>query len=94
MTEDDAQTSELVAGLKYYIRVSAVKAEPLTLGDYNIRRGWTIPENEDPTTKGYLVEYKDGYISWCPEDKFEAAAIEVEEGEWLNLQRQTLESLR
>jgi hypothetical protein len=80
--------------MKHYIRVSAIKAEPLTLGEYNIRRGWTIPENEDPATEGYYVEYEDGYKSWCPKDKFEVAAVEVIESDWLELQRKTLEGLR
>jgi hypothetical protein len=80
--------------MKHYIRVSAIKAEPLTLGEYNIRRGWTIPENEDPATEGYLVEYEDGYLSWCPRDKFEVAAVEVASYDWLPLQSQALDSLR
>ncbi|WP_228155367.1 DUF2829 domain-containing protein [Acinetobacter sp. ACNIH2] len=53
----------------------------MTRGEYNDYRGWQIPENEDPTEQGYLVEYVDGgkpnderhagYISWSPKDVFE-----------------------
>lgn len=55
----------------------------MTLGDYNVYRGWEIPEDEDPTKKGFLVEYLDGdepnhpdhhgYISWSPKDVFDNA---------------------
>ena len=53
----------------------------MTRGEYNEYRGWQIPENEDPSEQGYLVEYVDGgkpnderhtgYISWSPRDVFE-----------------------
>ena len=58
-----------------------VSAMAMTRQEYNEYRGWTIPENEDPTEQGYLVEYVDGgkpnddrhkgYISWSPRDVFE-----------------------
>ena len=57
-----------------YIRMHQVEAEPMTRGDYNKKRGWTIPANENPADEGYKVAYPDGYISWCPEAQFEAAA--------------------
>lgn len=56
-----------------YIGVKAVQAMPMTRGDYNDFRGWTIPENENPLDQGYLIEYKDGYKSWCPKKQFEEA---------------------
>jgi hypothetical protein len=56
-------------------------AKPMTRGEYNAYRGWTIPEEENPSDAGYLVEYEDGgksndsrhagYISWSPADVFE-----------------------
>ena len=64
-----------------YIGVKIIKAEPLNLGDYNIKRGWTIPEDEDPAKEGYLVEYPDGYISWSPKEIFEAAYREISDAE-------------
>jgi hypothetical protein len=54
-----------------YIGTKILKAEPLNLGDYNKKRGWTIPEDEDPLKEGYFVEYPDGYVSWSPKDVFE-----------------------
>ena len=56
-----------------YIRMHQVEAEPMTRGDYNTFRGWTIPANENPDDAGYKVTYPDGYVSWCPKAKFEAA---------------------
>lgn len=56
-----------------YIRMHMVDAEPMTRGDYNKKRGWTIPANENPADEGYIVTYPDGYVSWCPKAQFEAA---------------------
>ncbi len=64
-----------------YIGTKSVLATPMTRGEYNEYQGWQIPENEDPSDPGYLIEYKDGgkanhpdhegYISWSPKDVFE-----------------------
>ncbi|CQR74160.1 hypothetical protein SOV_22860 [Sporomusa ovata DSM 2662] len=54
-----------------YIGVKIIQAEPMTRGDYNKFKGWTIPQDEDPNDEGYLVKYKDGYISWSPKGIFE-----------------------
>lgn len=62
-----------------YIGVKIVDAEPMNIGDYNKFRGWTIPENENPITEGYLVKYKDGYVSWCPKKQFEEANRPINE---------------
>lgn len=69
--------------MKKYIGTKQLKAKPMNLGEYNKYRGWKQPENEDPNTEGYLVEYQDGgkpnderhegYISWSPKDVFEKA---------------------
>lgn len=59
-----------------------IKSSPMSRGDYNAYRGWTIPENEDPNEDGFLVEYKDsknnhpnhtGYISWTPKEAYLSA---------------------
>lgn len=55
-----------------YIGTKRIDAEPMTRGDYNKYRGWTIPADENPTDKGYLVRYSDGYESWSPKATFEA----------------------
>lgn len=67
--------------MKDYIGTKRLSAGPMTRGEYNAYRGWTIPPNEDPNEAGYLVEYCDGgkandsrhvgYISWSPADVFE-----------------------
>jgi len=74
--------------MNYYIGVKSIKAKEMTLGEYNVYRGWTLPENEDPNAKGFLVEYEqdpvtpnqnhpdhDGYISWSPRSVFEKAYL-------------------
>ncbi|GJH00223.1 DUF2829 domain-containing protein [Paraburkholderia terrae] len=69
--------------MKLFIGTKLLKAKPMTRGEYNVLRGWTLPANENPSDEGYLVEYLDGgkanhpcydgYISWSPKDVFEAA---------------------
>lgn len=66
--------------MKRYIGTKELLARPMTLGEYNEYRGWTLPEGEDPEKRGYLVEYldgeggndprHDGYISWSPDGAF------------------------
>lgn len=58
-----------------FIRMHQVDAEPMTRGDYNKFRGWTIPANENPSDEGYKVVYPDGYVSWCPKAQFENNAF-------------------
>lgn len=57
--------------MERYIRTKVIEARPMTRGDYNTLRGWTIPADENPLDEGYLVKYEDGYISWSPQDVFE-----------------------
>ncbi|ENW78224.1 hypothetical protein F909_03910 [Acinetobacter sp. ANC 3929] len=75
-------TKKLIAlSLCAYIGTKSVLATTMTRGEYNDYRGWQIPENENPSEQGYLVEYVDGgkpnderhagYISWSPRDVFE-----------------------
>ena len=73
--------------MKKYIGTKEVKAMPMNLGEYNQYRGWDIPEDEDPATEGYLVEYINGggpnhpshkgYISWSPKEVFEESYFET-----------------
>lgn len=58
---------------KVYVGQKALFARPMTLGAYNLYRGWTIPANENPDDDGYLLEYPDGYVSWSPKAVFEEA---------------------
>ena len=61
---------------KTYYGSKIIYAEPMTRGDYNNHRGWTISLDENPHDPGYLVEYEDGgYITWSPADVFERAYL-------------------
>lgn len=63
--------------MKNYVGTKQLKAQPMNLGDYNTKRGWQIPENENPDRKGYFVEYADGYVSWSPKEVFEESYKET-----------------
>lgn len=56
-----------------YVGLKQIDAMVMTLGDYNLHRGWTIPVDEDPAAPGYIVKYPDGYISWSPKEQFQLA---------------------
>lgn len=66
-----------------YIGTKLINAFPMNRADYNGLRGWLLPEDEDGTDEGYLVEYRDGgkpnvpgyagYVSWSPKEQFENA---------------------
>lgn len=74
-------------GTLTYVGRKIVKARPMTRGAYNTYRGWSLPENEEATDPGYLVEYlvggdsnhenHTGYISWSPADVFDQSYLEV-----------------
>lgn len=53
-----------------FIGVKLVEGKPMTLGEYNVFRGWDLPDDEDGNDKGFLFKYRDGYVSWCPEKQF------------------------
>lgn len=67
--------------MKKYIATVESKAMPMTLGEYYKYRGQKRPKGQDPNAPGYLVEdmngqepndeRHDGYITWCPKDRFE-----------------------
>lgn len=73
--------------MKTYIGTKIINAKPMTRGDYNAFRGWTVPADENPADEGYLVEYTDGgkgntdlyagYVSWSPKEQFEGAYRET-----------------
>lgn len=64
--------------MKQYIGTKIIQAIAMTLGAYNEKRGWTIPENEDPAREGYFIEYPDGYVSWSPKEVFEEAYVQTD----------------
>lgn len=69
--------------MKLYVGTKLIRAIPMNRLAYNVFRGWELPEDEDGTDEGYLVEYLDGgkpntdtyegYISWSPTEVFENA---------------------
>lgn len=64
--------------MKQYIGTKIIMAKPMTRGEYNIYRGWKIPEDENPADEGYLVKYSDDYESWSPRKAFDEAYRECE----------------
>lgn len=66
-----------------YIGTKVILAKPMNRQEYNDYRGWQLPDDEDGTDAGYLIEYTDGgranhpdhkgYISWSPADVFNRA---------------------
>lgn len=64
--------------MKKYLGIKIIESDQMTRGDYNIYRGWTIPEDENPEDDGYLVKYGDDHESWSPVDVFESAYSEFD----------------
>lgn len=71
--------------MQKFIGVKIIHAVPMNRGEYNEYRNFQIPQDEDPSDEGYLVEYEpdpenpsnhpghEGYISWSPKAAFEKA---------------------
>lgn len=57
--------------MKLYVGIEEVNASPMTRGQYNELRGWTVPENEDPSDEGYYVVRLSGHVNWIPKEVFE-----------------------
>lgn len=76
--------------MQLYIGTKVLRARPMTRGDYNSLRNWSVPADENPEDQGYLVEYTDGgkpnvagfegYVSWSPAEQFEKAYHLVGDG--------------
>ena len=66
--------------MKQYKISNTVTAQPMTRGEYNALRDWTVPAGENPYDEGFLVinpsvsernlEGYDGYVSWLPHNAF------------------------
>jgi len=67
--------------MKYYIAVKAVKAKPMTFGEYGIHVDGYVHTGKVsiPDRPGYLVEYSDGYKSWSPAKAFESSHLEIDD---------------
>ncbi len=67
--------------MKKHIGVKMILAVAMNRGDYNAYRVWKLPDDEDGSDDGFLVEYIDGgqanhpnhkgYISWSPKGVFD-----------------------
>ncbi len=74
--------------MKKYIGVKLINAVPMTRQAYNDFRGWELPDDENGSDEGYLVEYVNGgdpntkeyagYVSWSPSKVFQNAYKETE----------------
>lgn len=64
--------------MKRFIGTKVIEAKPMTRGEYNKYRGWTIPADENPADEGYLVKYSDDYESWSPKKQFDEAYRECD----------------
>ncbi|ATD40340.1 hypothetical protein [Aeromonas salmonicida] len=68
-------------GLKYFACLAKVHAKPMTRGEYNAMRGWSLPENENGQDPGYLVIHNKGALNehqtWSPAHIFNASYEEV-----------------
>lgn len=72
---------KLEAEMKSYKCHKEVLARPMSRGDYNEYRTWTIPEGENPNDEGYLIIYnagsEDHYESWSPKKQFDDGYNEI-----------------
>jgi hypothetical protein len=69
--------------MKPFIGTKLLLATAMTRGAWCEYRGWTVPADENPEDDGFMVEYTDGgkpnmeghdgYVSWSPQEVFEAA---------------------
>lgn len=67
--------------MKKFIGSKITQARPMNRLEYNEYCAWQLPENENGSDEGFLVEYLDGgeakhldhtgYISWSPKAVFE-----------------------
>lgn len=74
--------------MQTYIGVKLINAKPMNRQEYNDFRGWTLPNDEDGSDEGFLVEYVDGgkanteqyagYVSWSPKSVFENAYRDID----------------
>lgn len=90
---------------KTYLGTKVVHAVPMNRAEYSELRDWQLPEDEDGSDEGYLVEYADGrqdsnvegfggYVSWSPRDIFEEAYKVVKTPEpSTHIDRMEIESL-
>ena len=57
--------------MSLYVGTKIIKAEPMTLTQFNEENNKVIPATSGE--EGYKVTYPDGYVSWSPRDVFNNA---------------------
>lgn len=70
------------ASVASYFGVKHIYATSMNRQEYNEKRGWTVPADENPSDEGYMIESVDSpnantnfspyYVSWSPKDIFVA----------------------
>lgn len=76
--------------MQHFIGTKMIQAKPMTRGEYNQYRGWTIPADENQADEGYLVKYSDSYVSWSPKDVFEKAYLPMTVNERLRTDKPSI----
>jgi hypothetical protein len=72
--------------MKKYIGVKEIQATPMTRGEYNKHRGWTLPADENGEDEGYLKDDGNGHQQWDPKEVFDKAYFEVSGGSKINIE--------
>ena len=77
---DNGQNTPVMSN-DVFVSHKKVRNAAMTLGEYNLYRGWNLPDDEDGSSEGYLIQYLDGgkpnhpwhsnYISWTPKAQFD-----------------------
>ena len=70
--------------MENYIGVKIVKAEPMSKGEFNQRKGAASSLMEQSEEEGYIVKYPDGYVSWSPKETFEKAYRKLDCKDFIN----------
>jgi hypothetical protein len=59
--------------MQKFIGVKLINAMPMTVGDARNEHNVVVKFDGSDDEEGYLVEYPDGFKSWCPSKQFEEA---------------------
>jgi|WetSurSiteA1Bulk_404760.scaffolds.fasta_scaffold33570_2 hypothetical protein len=66
---------------KKYVSAKITLAKPMFKNEFDARYKNQEIDPTQPTAEGYAVQYRDGYISWCPKAEFELANREITDAE-------------
>lgn len=57
--------------MKNYVGTVQANVIRMNRGNYNLNRGWEIPQDENSLDDGYMMETSNGHITWIPKDVFD-----------------------